>query len=621
MIRRFFLPFVTLLTAVIFIGRLVSLQLLNSSYKLLSDSNAVIENSIFPERGYIYDRNNKLLVSNQPVYDLMAIPENITPFDTLELSQVLEVSKSELKNQIKNARTFSVKLPSIILGKISKESNAILQEKIWKYQGFYLLKNSVRNYPIPIASNLLGYVSEVNKNDMKKDNYYHLGELIGRQGIEKYYENFLRGTKGKKFYQKDRFNRIIGSYEKGKYDVPMKGAQNLILTIDRALQQYGEDLLQNKRGGIVAIEPKTGEVLSLVSAPSFDPNILVGNKRSENYRKLALDTLAKPLFDRGLQAQYAPGSPFKTLNALVALQEGVIDSKTSYICNRGHFYARGKFMKCHCRVGTNNNLLSGIYRSCNTYFANIYRKTLDQSGENTAEGMNIWNKHLKSFGLGDYLGYDLPIGKKGFIPDAEYYNYWYKKGGWRSATVVSNAIGQGELLTTPIQMANFTATIANRGYYFQPHFLKSVSNDSLPKVYEKKITSIDSLHFETVIEGMHQVVKRGTARVAKIKGIEVCGKTGTVQNFMKIDGVQTPLTDHSIFIAFAPKDDPEIAIAVYVENGYWGARWAAPIASLMIEKYLNGTIERKWLEDRMLKGSLLEEYEKPYSGKPFVINE
>lgn len=621
MIRRFFLPFVTLLTAIVFVGRLISLQLLNSSYKLLSDGNAVIENSIYPERGYIYDRNQKLLVSNQPVYDLMAIPENITLFDTLELSKILGVSKTELKKQIKTAKTFSVKLPSIIVGKISKEHNAVIQEKIWKYQGFFLQKNSVRNYPVPIASNLLGYVSEVNKNDMKRDNYYRLGELIGRQGIEEYYESFLRGRKGKKFFQKDRFNRIIGSYEEGKYDVPKEGAQNLILTIDSELQRYGEELLKNKRGGIVAIEPRTGEVLSLVSAPSYDPSILVGRKRSKNYRKLALDTLAKPLFDRGLQAQYAPGSPFKTINALVALQEGVIDDKTDYLCQKGHYYARGMFMECHCRPGTKNNLLSGIYRSCNTYFANTYRRIIDRAGENVGEGMNIWNSHLKSFGLGNYLGYDLPVGKKGFIPDADYYNYWYKKGGWKSATVVSNAIGQGELLTTPIQMANFTAAIANRGYYIQPHFLKSVNNGILDKVYEKKTTSIDSIHFEKVIEGMFQVVERGTAKVAKISGVEVCGKTGTVENFMKIDGVKTQMTDHSIFIAFAPKDDPKIALAVYVENGYWGARWAAPIASLMIEKYLNGSVKRKWLEDRMLNGSLLAEYEKPYLGKPFVINE
>ena len=620
MIRRFFLPALTVLTAIVFIGKLISLQLLNSSYKLLSDVNAVIENSIYPERGYIYDRNQKLLVSNQPVYDLMAIPENISLFDTLELSKILSVSKTELIEKIKSARTFSAKLPSIILGKISKERNARVQEKIWKYPGFFLQKNSIRDYPDPIASNLLGYVSEVNKNDMKKDNYYRLGESIGRQGIEKYYEHFLRGKKGKRFYQKDRFNRIIGSYEDGKYDIPMEGAHNLVLTIDKELQKYGEELFQNKRGGVVAIEPKTGEVLCLVTAPSYDPNLLVGRKRSNNFRKLLVDTLAKPLFDRGLQAQYAPGSPFKTLNALIALQEGVIDPKTKYLCQKGHFYARGMFMECHCSVGTKNDLNSGIYNSCNTYFANIYRRIIDKSGENVEDGMNIWNEHLKSFGLGNFLGYDLPIGKKGFIPDSDYYNYWYKKGGWKSATVVSNAIGQGELLTTPIQMANFTAAIANRGYFIQPHFLKYVSNDSL-KVYQKKQTSIDSIHFETVIDGMHKVVERGTARIAKIKGIDVCGKTGTVENFTKINGVKTQLTDHSIFIAFAPKDDPKIAIAVYVENGYWGARWAAPIASLIIEKYLNGSVKRKWLEERMSNGSLLAEYEKLNSGEPFVINE
>ena len=620
MIRRFFLPVLTVITSIVFVGKLISLQLLNSSYKLLSDGNAVIENSIYPERGYIYDRNLKLLVSNQPVYDLMAIPENISSFDTLELSKLLGVSKAELTEKIKSARTFSVKLPSIILGKISRERNAVVQEKIWKYPGFFLQKNSVRDYPVPIASNLLGYVSEVNKNDMKKDNYYRLGELIGRQGIEKYYERFLRGKKGKKFYQKDRFNRIIGSYEGGKYDVSTEGARNLVLTIDKQLQQYGEELFKNKRGGIVAIEPKSGDVLSLVTAPSYDPNILVGRKRSKNFRKMILDTIAKPLFDRGLQAQYAPGSPFKTLNALIALQEGVIDTNTKYLCQKGHFYARGMFMECHCSPGTVNDLHSGIYKSCNTYFANIYRRIIDKSGENVEDGMNIWNGHLKSFGLGNYLGYDLPVGKKGFIPDADYYNYWYKKGGWKSATVVSNAIGQGEILTTPIQMANFTAAIANRGYFIQPHFLRSLDNDSL-KLYQKKQTSIDSIHFEKVINGMYQVVERGTAKIAKIKGIDVCGKTGTVENFIKINGVKTQLTDHSIFIAFAPKDDPKIAIAVYVENGYWGARWAAPIASLMIEKYLNGSVKRKWLEDRMLNGSLLAEYKKPYSGEPFLINE
>ena len=621
MIRKFFFPTITLITALIFIVRLVSLQLINSSYKSLSDNNAVIENEVFPERGYIYDRNNKLLVSNQPVYDLIAIPENITAFDTLQLAKIINISKPELQNRLSTARKFSMKLPYVIVNQISKERNAIIQEKIWKFTGFYLQKKSLREYPNPVASNILGYVSEVNRNDMKKDDYYSLGEPTGRQGIERYYEDLLRGVKGKKFLQKDRFNRIIGSYEEGKYDIPSKGAKNLILTLDLELQEYGEKLLRNKRGGIVAIEPETGEVLSLVSAPSYDPNLLVGRMRSKNYRNLTLDSISKPLFDRGLQAQYAPGSPFKTLNALIALQEGVINSNTTYRCNHGHFYARGMFMDCHCKYGTHNNLLSGIFRSCNTYFANIYRKIIDESGDGVAEGVNIWKKHLLSFGLGNYLGYDLPVGKKGFIPDASYYDYWYKEGGWKSATIVSNAIGQGEILTTPIQMANFTATIANRGFYIKPHFLKSVSNGTFKTINEKKITTIDSIHFETVIDGMYQVVERGTARVARIPGIEVCGKTGTVENFVKIEGVKTQLTDHSMFIAFAPKDNPKIALAVLVENGYWGARWAAPIASLLIEKYLTGEVKRKWLENRMLNGNLLAEYEKPYSGKPFLINE
>ena len=621
MIRKFFFPTITLVTALIFIVRLISLQLINSSYKSLSDDNAVIENEVFPERGYIYDRNNKLLVSNQPVYDLIAIPENITAFDTLQLAKIINISKPELQNKLSTARKFSMKLPYVIVNQISKERYAIIQEKIWKFTGFYLQKKSLREYPNPIASNILGYVSEVNRNDMKKDDYYSLGEPTGRQGIERYYEDLLRGVKGKKFFQKDRFNRIIGSYEDGIYDIPSKGAQNLILTLDLELQEYGEKLLRNKRGGIVAIEPETGEVLSLVSAPSYDPNLLVGRMRSKNYRDLTLDSISKPLFDRGLQAQYAPGSPFKTLNALIALQEGVINSNTTYRCNHGHFYARGMFMDCHCKYGTYNNLLSGIFRSCNTYFANIYRKIIDESGDGVAEGVNIWKKHLLSFGLGNYLGYDLPVGKKGFIPDASYYDYWYKKGGWKSATIVSNAIGQGEILTTPIQMANFTATIANRGFYIKPHFLKSVSNGTFKTINEKKITTIDSIHFETVIDGMYQVVERGTARVARIPGIEVCGKTGTVENFVKIEGVKTQLTDHSMFIAFAPKDNPKIALAVLVENGYWGARWAAPIASLLIEKYLTGEVKRKLLENRMLNGNLLAEYEKPYSGKPFLINE
>ena len=515
---------------------------------------------------------------------------------------------------------FSSKIPSIIYGEISKERHAIIQEKLWKYQGFYLQKKSIRKYYYEVGSNILGYVNEANENDMLKDSYYQSGELIGRQGIEKYYENYLRGVKGKAFYQKDRFNRIIGPYEDGKINIKPIPASNVNLTIDIDLQIYGESLLKNKRGGIVAIEPETGEILALISAPSYDPNMLVGKERSSNYIKLSNDTISKPLFDRSLQAQYSPGSPFKVLNALIALQEGVISKKTRFTCNKGHFYARGAFMECHCSIGTNNNLISAIYQSCNTYFAKTYMDIIN-SKNSPSDGVNNWKNHLESFGLGKYLGYDLPIGQPGFIPNSNYYNKFYDKDGWKASTIISNSIGQGEILTTPIQMANLTAAIANRGFYITPHFMKSIKGNKKIKIYEKNKTSIDSIYFEPVIDAMEKVIQNGTAKIAKISGIEVCGKTGTVENFIKLEGEKTQLTDHSIFIAFAPKNNPKIALAVFIENGYWGSRWAAPIASLMIEKYINKSINRKWLEKLMLSGSLNDEYFKPLSGKPFNINE
>jgi len=618
--RKLLLAGLTLIIGILFISRLFQLQVINTSYQRLSDNNAILEISDYPERGFIYDRNGKLLVANQPAYDVMIIPENVIPFDTLSFCELTGISKEKLIKSLKKARQFSKRLPSVIVNQISKETYATLQEQMWKYEGFFIQKKSLRDYRINFGANVLGYVSEVNNNDLKYDSYYQQGELIGRKGIEKSYENELRGEKGKRFLQKDRFNRIIGEYKNNTFDVEPKVAKNIYLTLDATLQEYGEYLMQNKRGGIVAIEPSTGEILALVSAPSYNPNLLVGRDRSKNYRKLAQDTLAKPLFDRGLQALYPPGSPFKTLNALIALQEGVITPETQFKCNKGHFYARGAFMECHCRRGSRNDLLKGIYQSCNTYFANTYKKIINKY-ETPDKGVNQWNSHLKSFGLGNYLGYDLSVGKRGFIPNASYYNSWYKEGGWKAPTIISNAIGQGEVLTTPIQLANFTAAIANRGYYYTPHFLRSVSGDSIQQKFLRKNTSIDPEHFEVVIDGMHKVIERGTAKIARIKGIEVCGKTGTVENFMKIDGVRTQLTDHSVFIAFAPKEDPKIAIAVFIENGYWGGRWAAPIASLMLEQYINKEVKRSWLEKRMVEGSLASEYDKPYSGKPFTINE
>lgn len=620
MIRKFVLLSFTLGSSLLFLIQLVSLQIFNQNYSELSLNNALEKRPVYPTRGLIYDRYGTLLVANQPVYDLMVIPENTISFDTLELISFLEISKEELVGSLYKARRFSSKRPSVVSRQISKEKQALFKEKIWKYTGFYFQKKTIRDYSFPIASNILGYTSEINPTELKNKTDYDLGEMIGRQGIEKAYEDLLRGRKGFQFFQKDRFNRIIGSYEEGSFDTAPEAANNLTLTIDAELQSYGSSLMQNKRGGIVAIEPSSGEVLALVTAPSYDPNLLLGSGRSENFRALVNDTLAKPLFDRGLQAEYSPGSPFKTLNALIALQENVISPSTQFSCNHGHFYARGAFMKCHCPIGTSNNLLKGIYNSCNSFFAKTYRRIIEKDST-AAAGLDRWRTHLEKFGLGNYLGYDLPIGKRGFIPSSSYYDRWYSKGSWGPTTVISNAIGQGEILTTPIQMANFTAAIANRGFYVKPHFTIPKDQAIKDSLYTKNYTLIEARHFETVIEGMHQVVERGTARIAKIPGIEVCGKTGTAENFIRLNGEKTQLTDHSIFVAFAPKENPKIALAVFVENGYWGGRWAAPIASLMIEKYLKGKVKRTWLENRMLNGSLENEYLKPLSGKPFEINE
>ena len=620
MIRILFLRIFIVITFLIFIFRLINLQLLNPNYETISNINAIIEISDYPERGLIYDRNLKLLVANQPVYDLMTVPENIKTFDTVTLANLLGIPKQILENKILLAKRFSNRLPSIILDKIPKEKYALIQEHMWKFEGFFIQRRSIRDYKVNSGANFLGYISEVDKIDLNKNKEYELGELIGSQGIEKSYENILKGKKGKKFLQKDRFNRIIGSYNEKKFDIPKQNASNLILSIDSELQTYGEKIMKNKRGGIVAIEPSSGEVLALITSPSYDPKLLVGKDRSYNYGILAKDSISKPLFDRGLQAQYSPGSPFKVINALVALQEKVIEPNLTFNCNKGHYYAKNAFMKCHCKLNTNNDLNKAIYNSCNTYFAKTFTKTIDKFSD-SKKGLDQWKKHVESFGLGDYLGYDLPIGKKGFLPNSNYYNGFYKTTNWGATTIISNSIGQGEILTTPIQLANIAASIANRGFYYTPHFLKSSNSPEFDKVYTKKYTSIDSIHFETIIEGMFQVIEKGTAKIAKVKGIEICGKTGTAENFIKINNLKTQLTDHSIFMAFAPKENPKIAIAVFIENGYWGSRWAAPISSLIIEKYINKEIKRKWLENKIINGSLQNEYKKPYLGKPFKINE
>ena len=617
MLKKYILIWLTIIVSVIFIIRLASLQLSGDSY--FNSDFAIQELSVYPERGLIFDRNGNLLVANQPSYELIIIPENTSEFDTISFANLIDMNPDELKKEINSSIAYSTKLPSVIKSQISKEKNAFLQEKIWLFEGFYLRKNSVRDYIKPFASNVIGYTGEVDRNDIANNSYYENGEMIGKQGIEKYYEDELKGIKGKKYFQKDRFNRVIGPFNNSLSDVSPSKAKNITLTIDIDLQEYAESLLQNKRGGVVAIEPSTGEILTLVSSPTYRSEQFIGENRTENFNKLLNDSINKPLFDRSLQAQYSPGSPMKILNALIGLQEGVINENTTFTCNAGHYYARNAFMGCHNSFGTISNLRKGIYNSCNTYFARTYSGIIDKY-ETPSEGLDNWANHIKSFGLGDYLGYDLSIGKKGFIPESDYYNRFYGNNRWGSSTTISNSIGQGEILTTPIQMANFATAIANRGFYVKPHFVKKVDNKSIND-RDKNYTTIDKENFEIVIDGMVDVVDRGTARIAKINGINVAGKTGTVENFILIEDEKKQLTDHSTFIAFAPAEDPKIVVSVFIENGYWGSRWAAPIASLIIEKYLKENVGRKWLENRMVSGSLIDEYEKPYKFENFSINE
>ena len=622
--RKSLLYFLILSVGLIYIGRLFLIQVLDTKYQQNPLNNsAVTVKFAYPDRGFIYDRNGKLLVANQASYDVMIIPKDVEPLDTIEFCDLLKITKEDFLKKYYRTKNYSPRIPSIFLGQLSKADFAYLQEKMYKYKGFYIQKRFLRQYPEKTSANVLGYISEVNESLLKTDNYYQLGELVGYHGIEKQYEEVLRGQKGVKFIQKNRFNKEIGAYKDGIYDTLPVPGKDITLTLDMDLQMYVERLMVNKRGGIVAIEPSSGEILTLVSTPSYDPAMLVGRKRSKNSVLLFNDTVKKPMLDRGLQAQYPPGSPFKIINALIALQEEVITPETAFYCYHGYKYGRGGFMKCHCGiVGAPISMNTGIYRSCNAYFSNVYKKTIEKY-DSAPEGMDNWSRHAKSFGLGNYLGYDMPSGQKGLIPDAALYNRYYPNHKWKAITTISNAIGQGEVLTTPIQLANMTAAIANRGHYFTPHMLKKVG-DSLnqdKKYTTPNYTTIEPQYFEPVIEGMWNVFELGTARGSKISDIEICGKTGTAENFRKINGERIQFTDHSIFIAFAPKDNPKIAIAVFVENGYWGSRWAAPIASLMIEKYINGEVKRDWMEKRMLEGSLEEEYSKQLEIENYVAQE
>jgi penicillin-binding protein 2 len=612
--RSFLLYFLITLIGIIFIARLFQLQIIRgANYDPIRNSAVKIKYD-YPERGYVYDRNETLLVANQLSYDIMIQPNKVSPLDTLEFCDLLKIDKEYFLKSFRRAEKYATYKPSVFLKQLSKEDFAFLQEKLQKFKGFYIQKRIIREYPVKVAANVLGYIGEVNENMAKINNYYQQGELIGKDGIERQYEKILRGKKGKKFLSLNRFNTVTGSYLKGTYDTLSQNGKDLTLTLDIKLQAYAQKLMSGKRGGIVAIEPSTGEILALVTAPSYDPNMLVGRKRSKNSNFL-MDPKNpdKPTYDRALMAQYAPGSPFKMMNALIGLQENVINSNTNFKCYEGYQYGRRKneFMGCHCGIIAKPIYLkTAIARSCNSYFSNTFKRIVEK--DNTpSEGLNSWSEHVKSFGLGNYLGYDLPAGASGRIPTGTFYdgriNY-----RWNASSIISNAIGQGDVETTPIQLANFTAAIANKGYFYTPHILKQIDKTPIedPKFTIPKKTTIDKKHFSPIIEAMHEVFKTGTGKWSQVNGIEICGKTGTVENFANINGKKTQLKDHSILIAFAPKKNPKIALAIFVENGGYGSTIAAPISSLLIEKYISGSISKanKNREQRMLNLSLEKTY-------------
>lgn len=597
--RKFIIGAMIIMPMLFFLVRLFILQVVDPSYKLSANSNVLRNITQYPSRGLIYDRKGELLVYNEPAYDLMVVPGQLMPFDTTELCSVLDITKEYVYEELKKAREYSMFRSSVFLKQISSITYAVLQEKLHKYPGFFVQTRTLRKYPKDIAAHILGYVGEVDKQMIEDNPGYAMGDYIGITGVEKTYEEQLRGEKGVNLFLVDVHNRIMGTYQEGRFDAPAVVGNDITLSIDGVIQEYGEKLMENKIGSIVAIEPSTGEILSLISAPSYNPELLVGRVRTKNFRQLSSDTL-KPWFNRALMAHYPPGSIFKVVNGLIGLQEGIIHENTSHICP-GH-YTVGR-LTVRCRYHSSPQPLPGaIQVSCNTYFCHVFRDLLDHPKfGSVTNGYNVWSDHVRSFGLGDRLNGDFTNELRGNVPMASYFDRFYGENRWRSLQLVSLAIGQGEMEVTPIQMANMTTAIANRGYYITPHILKGIENESAGNNFQERIyTTIDSVWFEPVIEGMYRTVNGpdgGTARIAQVQGLDICGKTGTAEN--------PHGDDHSVFVAFAPRDNPKIAIAVYVENAGYGSTMAAPIASLIIEKYLTGEVSRKWLEDRMLNADFI----------------
>jgi len=597
--RRLFFYFLFGASILILLLRLINIQIIDSSYKLSANNNVIKAVKLYPERGYIYDRNGTLLVSNQRAFDLMVIPRQVKKMDTLTFCRIIDIEKDYFDSQLKKATRYSRNKASIFIKEVSKQTAAKIQEQLYQFSGFYLQERTMREYPEKSAAHLLGYVSQVPDYILKKNDYYKKNDNFGMTGVENSYEKELRGKQGVKYVIRDVWNAPKGSFQNGKYDSIAVNGKDLELTIDNELQKYAEQLMQNKKGSIVAIEPGTGEILALVSSPYYDPNLLIGRSRSPNFNRMYKDA-NKPLFDRSLLAEYPPGSTFKLLNALIGLQEDVIYSGTRFSCNMGWRFSPKLKIGCHAHDSP-LNLTESIAQSCNAYFCNTFRRIIEKYN-NAEKGYDNWRNHILSFGLGNFLNNDLYTGRKGRVPSVDFYNRQYGKKRWKAPTVISLAIGQDALVVSPIQMANMCAAIANRGYYFTPHIVRKIDGKVLTDstFTVAKQTSIDEKHFKTIIYGMEKVFtgKYGTAKTAQVKNIEICGKTGTAEN--------PHGEDHSIFIAFAPKDKPQIAIAVYIENGGWGSTWAAPIASLIIEKYLTGQVNNTEREDFILSGNLMD---------------
>lgn len=577
-----------LVVGVIYITRLFYIQVLDDSYTLSANNNVLRYVTQYPARGLIYDRNGKLLVYNEAVYDLMVLPAQVKQIDTLEFCELLQIPIEGFRERMAKAKKYSRYKPSLFEKQISKETYGFLEEKMYRYKGFFVQPRTLRKYPKPIGAHLFGYVGEVTQGIIDKDPYYKSGDYIGISGIEKSYEEVLRGKKGLKIKMVDVHNREVGSYAEGKYDTVSVMGQDLYLTIDGELQELGEALMAGKMGSVVAIEPATGEILAFLSSPSYDPNLLVGRVRGYNFKLLSEDPV-KPLLNRAMMGAYPPGSTFKMVNDIIGLHEGVITPDTRYTCQG----PGSSPIRCTHNHQSPLDVYVAIQQSCNPFHWQVFKSILSSSGHGSLRNNYVeWRKHVMGMGFGQKLGTDMQFEQSGNIPSAETFDRIYGKGRWNALTVRSLSIGQGEILVTPIQLANFAAVMANRGTYRVPHVVKKSGSEEMVGIpYSQHSSLISKKHFEVAVEGMRQVATLGTAKWYQIEGITMCGKTGTAEN--------PHGKDHSLYMAFAPADNPKIAIAVVIENAGFGSTWALPIASLMIEKYLTGTIKRVELEERM----------------------